>query len=305
MIIIWLSLFAGLSKKKRLRINPLGTVVLTDSVYIDKQPIRVSDYLEFLSDIRRSYTPALHDSIAKLPLYNLSPSIAHHLYDSLPMDSAFYDRMLTRSWMVLANDRKVYDVDYHLINSKFYNYPVININYYQIFEYCRWRTDKVKLYYAVKCKSLRQRQKYPINFKYRPVKRLEWEKAITVYFEDIGKSSEDINNLDLNNTASAYIYDSKKQFYYQSTNVAEYLEDDLLAIGFNWNDKYGIGDIKYAYYSKPTDWISFRCSCEILSDTINKPIIKVEKPKKAPKEKKVKTAKPKKKKGIKLEKLKR
>jgi hypothetical protein len=303
--VIWLLLFAGNSSKRLFKETPPGTVYLSDSLYIDAMPIRVVDYLEFLTHIRRSYTPRLHDSIEKLPLYNLSPDIAYHLYDSLPMDSVFYNKMLTRTWKVLSSDRKIYDVDYHLTSSKYYNYPVVNINYYQVFEYCRWRTDMVKIGYAMKSKTLKQRKKYPINFVYRQVRRPEWEKAMAVYFEDIGKLSENVNGLEKYNAPEAYQRNRKRKFYYDSENAAEYLDKELVTTGFNWRDKYGIGDVRYVYFQKPVDWIGFRCICEILPDTVNKQPIVVAKPEKQPKPKKVKPAKPKKKKGIKVENLKR
>jgi len=282
---------------------PYGTIRLTDSLYIDKQPIKVSDYLEFLSDIRNSYTPKMHDSIRKLPLFGLSPKIAYHLYDSLPMDSVFYKRMITRIWQTVGNDRFEFGVDYRLTSAKYYNYPIVNVNYYQIFEYCKWRTDKVKMFYAVKSRNLRQRKKYPINFIYRIVKRKEWEKAMGTFFSNIGKLTNSRSNTIMNNIASPY--QASKNFSYESTNAAEYLDDEIITIGFNWINAAGLGDVSYMNFEKNTDWISFRCMCEILPDTVNKPII----PKAKPLPKSKKKVKPKKKerkiKGIKTEKAKR
>ncbi len=303
--VIWLVVFAGTSSKRLYKENPPGTVYLSDSLYIDAMPIRVVDYLEFLTHIRNSYTPRLHDSIEKLPLYNLSSDIAYHLYDSLSMDTVFYKKMLTRTWKVLSSDKKVYDIDYHLTSSKYYNYPIVNVNYYQVFEYCRWRTDMVKIAYAVKSKTLKQRKKYPINFIYRQVKRTEWEKALAYYFEDVGKLSDNVNGLKRYNAPYAYVKNRKRKFYYDSENAAEYLDNEIVTTGFNWREKFGIGDVRYIYYQKPVDWVGFRCICEILPDTVNKPAIVEIKPKKKVKAKKIKTAKPKKKKGIKVENLRR
>ncbi len=302
---IWLVIFAGSSSKRLFKEPPPGTIYLSDSLYIDAQPIRVADYLEFLTHIRRSYTPKLHDSIAKLPIYNLAPEVAYHLYDSLPMDTIFYNKMLTRTWEVLSSDRKIYNIDYHLTSSRYYNYPVVNVNYYQIFEFCRWRTDMVKLHYAVISKTLKQRKKYPINFVYRQVKRTEWEKAVALYFDDVVKLSDNINGIKVYNAAAAYHKERKRKFYYDSENAAEYLDGGIVTTGFNWRDKYGIGDVRYVYFQKPVDWIGFRCICEIKKDTINKPAVVRVKKIKTPKPKKVKTAKPKKKKGIKIENLRR
>jgi formylglycine-generating enzyme required for sulfatase activity len=307
---LFIGLAANAKKKGPFKEPPLGTVYLKDSLYLDKQPVRVSDYLEFLSDIRRGYTSKMHDSILKLPLYNLSPDIAFHLYDSLKFDSIFYERMLTRTWQVLSSDRKVFGVDYHLLSSKYYSYPLVNVNFYQMFEYCRWRTDKVRLYYAVKCKTLKQREKYPMNFKYRLPQRKEWELAMSLYFDDVEKLSESMNDQVVQNTEAPYFSNGRQSFYYNSTNVGEYLDGGIVTTGFNWHEKYGIGDVRYIYFDKPTDWIGFRCICEVLPSDGHKPA-KVEKPSStAQKQEETKPAKPKKEKekklrGIKAEKVKR
>ena len=313
LFIISLITFSATAKDKKplFKDFPPGTVMITDSLYIDKQPIRVIDYLEFLHDIRNSYTPKLHDSINKLPLYNLNPNIPAHLYDSLPMDSVFYERMLTRTWQVVSSDKKVYGVDYHLLSSRYYNYPLVNINYYQVFEYCKWRTDKVRLHYAVISRTLKQRKKYPINFKYRQVKRKEWERTLSLYFEEVKTVSQSLKNINLVNAATPYVpQGKKKKFYYESENVGEYLYGEIVAVGFNWKGEYGIGDISYIRYKKPTDWIGFRTIFEVLPDTINEPrpiSTTPEKPKriKTPKTKTPKKKKDKKLKGIKGEDIKR
>jgi len=302
-------LSAAKKKKPLFKESPPGTVMITDSLYIDKRPIRVIDYLEFLHDIRNSYTPSLHDSINKLPFYNLDSDIPNHLYDSLPMDSVFYERMLTRTWQVVSSDKKVYGVDYHLLSSRYYNFPLVNINYYQVFEYCKWRTDKVKMHYAVISKTLKQRKKYPINFKYRQVKRKEWERTLSLYFEEVKPVSQSLHNIDLVNAATPYVPQGKKKlFYYESDNVGEYLYGEIVAVGFNWKHEYGIGDISYVRYKKPTDWIGFRAMFEVLPDTVNeaRPVYAtVEKPRKTKAPKTSKKKKDKKLKGIKGEDIKR
>jgi len=275
LLLIWIILFAGKDKTIIFKNIPYGTIRLTDSLYIDKQPIKVRDYLEFLNDIRNSYTPVFHDSISKMQLFNLPSEIGYHLYDSLPMDSNFYQRMITRTWQTVGNEKHIYATDYRLLSAKHYNYPIVNVNYYQIYEFCRWRTDKVKLHYAVENKTLRQRKKYPIDFEYRIIKRKEWEKAMGTFFEDIGKLKTIESSSELLNLAKPY--PSSKKFTYNSRNAAEYLEDDIITIGFNWIDEAGMGDVSYMAFEKPTDWVTFRCMCEIKTDTVNiKPEVNIQ-----------------------------
>lgn len=277
---------------------PFGTVRLTDSLYIDSQPIKIRDYLEFLSDIRRSYSPIYHDSIKKLPIFGLSKNIAFHLYDSLPMDTVFYKKMVTRSWQTHGNDKFSYDIDYRLTSLRYHNYPVVNIDYKQIYEFCKWRSDKVKLYYANKCTTLKQRKKYPINFEYRLISHKEWEKAMGTFIHTIKKLKTVERNPEISNESSPYIETKSSEFYYESTNAAEYLQNDIITVGFNWIDEAGLGDVSYMRFEKPTDWITFRCICEIKSDTINIPKIKAPKTVKEKKPEKVVKPKEKNVKGV-------
>ncbi|MCK5847180.1 MAG: SUMF1/EgtB/PvdO family nonheme iron enzyme [Bacteroidales bacterium] len=306
-VLYFLGLFAKLNDNAIVfKYIPYGTIYLSDSIYIDKQPIKVYDYLEFLADIRRSYTPSLHDSIQKLPLFGLSEDEAYHIYDSLPMDTVFYNKMLTRIWKTVGNDKHIYEVDFHLTRAKYYNYPMVNMNYHQIVEYCKWRTDKVKLKYAVECSNLYQRKKYPINFEYRIVKRKEWEKAMGTFFEDVGKIKTIEVNPEMSNLAKPYVSKKKKKFCYESINAAEYLDDNIITIGFNWIDEAGIGDVSYMNFERPTDWITFRCVCEILPDKVNSAeIVSTPAPAKKPEKKKIVKQPKKEVKGIKTEKAKK
>lgn len=290
--------FAGHSKIHMFKNIPIGTVRLTDSLYIDSQPIKVRDYLEFLGDIRRSYSPIYHDSINKLPVFGLPKNILYELYNSLPMDTVFYRKMVTRSWHTHNNDNFSYDIDFRLTSSRYSNYPIVNINSIQIREFCKWRSDKVKLYYASKCKTLKQRKKYPINFEYRIISHKEWEKAMGSFINSVKKLKTVDQEHEIINVAAPYTYEKNTAFYYESTNAGEYLQNDIVTVGFNWIDEAGLGDVSYMKFEKPADWITFRCICEIKTDTINvskiKPekIIKKKKPKKVikdkPKEKKIK-----------------
>ena len=285
---------------------PYGTIPLSDSLYIDKQPIKVYDYLEFLADIRRSYSPGLRDTLHKLPIFGLNAEDLKQVYASLPMDSIYYKDMLTRIWKTVGNDKHIYEVDHRLTRSNFYHYPMVNINPRQIKEYCKWRTDKVKLNYAIQCKTLNQRKKFPINFVYRVIERKEWEKAMGIFFEDVVKIKTIKRNPVISNLASPYNTKKGKRFCYESENAAEYLKGGIITIGFNWIDEAGIGDVSYMAFEKTTDWITFRCMCEIKADTINKPIeVAATAPQKEEKQIKKKVKKEKEVSGIKSEKAKK
>ena len=259
-------LTASVAKKLRFKEPPPGTVRLTDSLYIDRGPVRVVDYLEFLSAIRNSYSPRIHDSIQELPNYGLSENDIYKLFDKTPWDSIFYLKMLTRAWTTYANDIRKYDVDYHIKNPRYYEYPIVNINYKQVIEYCKWRTDMVKIHYALISKSEKQRKQYPATFKYRLPTRKEWDKVVGRFFSKIDKFDKLTHKKDdlLSNMAGPY--SSKRTFQYQSGNVGEMLNKYIATIGFAWDESLDMGSVMYVKWEEPVDWIGFRCICEILPE---------------------------------------
>ena len=256
-------IFGLTSSKKRFKANPPGTIRLTDSLYIDAFPVRVRDYVEFLRSVKSFYNTALHDSIAKMPMFGLGSDDLAGLRRTFHGDSLEYLQMLTRTWVTYANDERHYDVDFRLKSAKYYDFPVVNITYRQMRHYCVWRTDMVKLHYAFICKTEKQRLKYPLNFVYRMVKRKEWEAALGEYFYDV-KKSKDMRNNGPKNVVKAYKKERGRKFYYDVDNAAETLDKAIVTFNFKWMDKAGIGDISYFKFTEPKDWITFRCICEVL-----------------------------------------
>jgi len=256
------------SSRQKYKENPPGTLRLGDSLFIDRMPILTSNYIEFLKSVNSFYNEALHDSIQKMPLFGITDLDMIKLQQTFHGDSIEYIKMLTRTWMTYSNDEKKYDVDYHLNSSKYSNYPIVNISFEQMKHFCRWRTDMVKLYYATKCKTEKQRRKYPMNFVYRLVQRKEWESTLGVFFYDIKKSkNSSITKRDKpNNVISAYNFEKGRKFYYDVDNAAETLENAVVAFNFNWIKTVGLGDISYFKFDQPSDWVSFRCICEILPE---------------------------------------
>lgn len=268
---LWLVLLASAPKKKTLFKEVLpGTAMLSDSFYVDKTPVTVIDYLEFLSAIKNSYSPKMHDSINTLPNWGLNNTILQDLQEEFEWDSIYYDRMLTRCWLVYGNDEKVFDVDIHIKNPRFYNYPLINVNYMQVTEYCKWRTDMVKIRYAVINDTEKKRRRYPMNFKYRLASKKEWDQVLGTFFNAVDKLNDEADEYEkmMNNLVSPYI--DRKVFRYNSRNVAEMLDRFVVTTGFAWNDKYELGNVSYVQYQEPSDWIGFRCVCEVIPEKVKK-----------------------------------
>jgi hypothetical protein len=61
-------------------------------------------------------------------------------------------------------------------------------------------------------------------------------------------------------------YPKSKTFQYQSDNVGEMLDGFQAVVGFAWDDNLHLGSIKYLEWEEPSDWISFRCVCEVLPE---------------------------------------
>ncbi len=256
-----------LANKPAFKNSPPGTIPLTDSLFIDKFPVKVRDYIEFLNSLRYFYNDQLSDSLKKLPKYGLTPADIDGLTQHFHGDSLLHQRMLTRTWVTYSNDERRYDVDFHLKSTKFLDYPIVNITFEQMRYYCKWRTDMVMLHYATSCKTEKQRQKFPMNFKYRMVKRKEWELTISKYFHEIQRPENQKNNAERpNNMIRPYYYSKKRSFYYDVDNAAETLDNAVVTFNFKWNSSVRIGNISYFKFEEPMDWISFRCICEILPE---------------------------------------
>jgi len=268
---LWLVLISSTPREKRLfKEMPPGTVMLNDSFYVDKTPVRVIDYLEFLSAIKHSYSPKMHDTIAQLPKWGLNKGILEELQEAFAWDSIYYETMLTRSWVVSGSDEKFYDIDVHIKNPRFFDYPLINVNYMQVTEYCKWRTDMVKLHYATISNTEKQRRQYPMNLEYRLPNKKEWDEVLSLYFGSVGKLKEDDDKYDKMMYNVALPYDNLNVFQYSSRNIAEMLDDFIVTTGFAWNEKFDLGSVSYIQFQEPTDWIGFRCVCEVLPEVVKK-----------------------------------
>lgn len=261
------------AKKEKLFKPPPQTLRLHDSLYVDIMPIKTKDYRAFLGALKSYYSKAFHDSVQHLPLWGLP----RHRLDSLKRhfrgDSVMFQEMLPRTWMTYDNYQKRYEVDYHLTNPRYIEYPVVNITPEHAKMFCQWRTDMIKLYYAVESLSERARSKYPLNFEYRMITTKEWELILYDNFNDVGfipKGDRETENM---NIPKPYQRKGKRKFYYDVDNAGELLAGNDVSIDFQWTSSLKLGSISYIEFKEPSSYITFRCVCEIL------PVKKVKKKK--------------------------
>ncbi len=252
----------GAKNEKRLK-EPPGTLRLHDSLYVDQYPVSTRDYRSFLGALKTYYCEEFHDSVQKLPLWGNTRAKIDSIKMYYDGDSLLFEKMLPRMWMTYDNYRKKYEVDYHLTNPRFIDHPVVNIREEHIKMFCKWRTDMIKIYYSVISKNEKVRNKYPLNFKFRIIKKDEWEQILSDNFLDVGKADKK-RSLENMNIPKPYKRKRGRKFYYDVDNAAELLDDNVVAVDFQWTQSVKMGNISYMNFNEPAAYISFRCVCEVL-----------------------------------------
>ncbi len=248
-------LFAQQDSLKELKMSPPGTVWLHDNIYIDMVLVTNADYSDFLYTVADYYSPETQKEIQNIPLYNLKwKKFFENLYQIGPDEKYLkqieLDYFKHLSW---TNDS---DKMFSYFDSEEYAYhPVINVSYEQANEYCKWRTDMVKLAYSMNTKNKKQRAFFYTNFQYRLPTQKEWEEAYAVYEVEGTAFTHPIFTQDV------------EWFMYTPGNVSEMLLEKGKAIGLSWNDEITKDDLlKIKTYKTPSDWLGFRCVCEILEN---------------------------------------
>ncbi len=231
-ILIGCVLFCCLSFYVKRFKNPPGTVKIYENLYADKTEISNFSWLEFEYDIKRRYGVFSKEHLAVIPD--------------------------TSVWLSYPNG------DLHAKNyyrrEAYWNYPVVGISYEQALLFCKWRTLRVKQYYA-----LGYRKELKIN--YRLPKETEWEFLV-------------VNPKEKNSYGDIVKQDSLKRFpitpltiyanksnlfniYNLIGNVSEMVEQKGISKGgsyLNTTEESLPG--KQHRYQSPQAWLGFRCVCD-------------------------------------------
>lgn len=165
-----------------------------------------------------------------------------------------------------------------ILTPSFNFYPVVGISYEQATAFCRWRTDRVN-------ESIQRRKPERWSFtkvRYRLATKAEWETAAA----DGLNTDEYLFGLRTRRHQIIYyrwpLYDEpgyKRSIYtvdvrasYANSfgaynllgNVSEIVAEKGIAKGGNANWPLDSSKVKLDhYYSKPSNWLGFRCACEI------------------------------------------
>lgn len=256
LIFVILCAFTQDNDESKLKIAPPGTVWFKENVYIDMFPITNSDYAEMLASVVDYYSELIHDTIQKLPLCGVNEKkIYSYFYEMAPSAKKLkffeQDFNLPLTWTSDTTD-KVYYYD----SFEYQFYPAINISYDQALEFCKWRTDMVMLNYAIAAKNEKQRSQFYKKIKYRLPTKEEWELAVKEFDVETSPYTKPV----LNNGEDDII-----MFHYRPGNIAEMTSVKGVAIGSSWKDKLDIGKFcNIQKYDGPSDWLGFRCVCEVV-----------------------------------------
>jgi hypothetical protein len=231
---------------------PPGTVVLKDSLFIDRTEISNAAWKEFTDN----WILGKED------------------------DTALYKKMLPDStvWLSLKMDGKRYMYEYFNGNN-FNNYPVVGITYEQAVAFCEWRTERVnemlersnnatfrrvefrlptEAEWELAAQGKLDSAKYPYGQEpYIKMKGEEY-KVFNCYYPEIDSASWTQGKV------ATVDYSQPNQYGISNmiANVAEMLAEKGLAKGGHYDMplKYCTVKEKMAY-DRPNRWLGFRCVC--------------------------------------------
>lgn len=238
---------------------PPGTVEIADLTYIDETEVSNFMWLEYLSWQEKTYGKESEEFKKALPDTTVWSKLNFNPYEK-----------------------------YYLRHSAYRDYPVVGISYEQAVAYCIWRTERVKELYAIK-REEDKKTFYHLDFEYRLPTKEEWEQAANVgnskktikklegkYEGDLsvnlkkgegnqmGVAGKLNDNADVTAPVQSY-YPNALGCYNLIGNVAEMTSEKGIAKGGSWKQEEKEVTVEKDFeYTKPNNWIGFRCVYKVL-----------------------------------------
>ena len=260
-IILLLTLSLSAQKKQLIeKENPPGTIWLRDNLYIDIGPVCNVHYREYEYVMRRLHfnLPAYESFVDTLPYCGFNYGANKEKIAFAPYPDSQKYKIDTSGIVTWGHYPAFYD---YLTNPKFNLFPVINISYEVAEAYCKWRTNVVMFYYAIRGETNESRAKMHKKIKYRLITEEEWEyaiKTLKVRYPDPKANLLNAETFLLNEEKP-----KKKQVFHLS-NFSEMLTEKQIAKGNSWKDHTPIYNPNSTYhYQNEADWLTFRCICEV------------------------------------------
>jgi len=178
-------------------------------------------------------------------------------------------------------------VKHYFSHTAYLQYPVIGVSYEQAIAFCKWRTDRVKELFDIQ-KEKDKKSIFPKVFEYRLPTKAEWEKVARTGYDlktlkkiekkhkgqircnlkrgkggNMGVAGKLNDNADI--TAPVYAYwPNKYGIFNLIGNIAEMVSEKDIAKGGAWIHNEEDVDVEKDFnYTKPTNWIGFRCIFEV------------------------------------------
>lgn len=236
------------SFKKEKKFIPPGTAPITETFFADETEVSNFSWVEYELWVRTKYGAGSSQHLAVLP-------------DTLV-------------WRDKVSYNEPY-VKYYYRHPAYREYPVVGVSFEQVQAYCKWRTERVKEFYAI-------HNKKELNIEYRLPSKDEWElisnHGVGVISWNNGLNKKGLMTLncvrDMDTvlvsgatdvTAPVYSY-WKNNFglFNAFGNVAEMISEKGICKGGSWRHR--IEDCragKDLFYSKPEAWLGFRCVCTL------------------------------------------
>lgn len=231
---------------------------MRDSIFIDQRPVENIHYLEYehwMRDVLNFNPDCFQRIVDTLRLYGVER-------DSIPYKQLCKARFEDDSLVINYETPVAWSKEgtgTYIRSPATRRYPLINISYEAAKAYCRWRTNAVMLMYATSPNE-KGRKKFYKKIQYRLPTQEEWEFALTTFQKEAYIPTAKGNS---SLVAQPFPVGGEKAIYALS-NVSEMVAEKGVAKGWNWKDKnsYNKNDFTTTY-QYPSDWLGFRCVCEV------------------------------------------
>lgn len=240
-----------LSFTKEKTFTPPGTIQINDTLFADETEISNFSWLEYTWNTAATYGT-----------------------DSKEYKSCLPDTLVWRE----KNSHNEPYVNYYFRHIAYRDYPVVGISYEQAVAFCKWRTERVKMFLT------RKRDFKNHNFEYRLPSKEEWEQlaySSSSVLSNNGKDEKGMRRLNCvymdtfvvkgkthySSDVTAPVYSYWKNFiglYNMLGNVAEMVQEKGICKGGGWRNRLEECRVgKDQEYTKANAWLGFRCVCVI------------------------------------------
>ncbi len=243
--------------------RPPGTVEIVENFFYDATEISNNDWREYLSFLKE------RNGVESDTYHNALPD--------------------TTVWLIEGVYNEPFAETY-LSHPSYSDYPVVGVSQKQAMDYCTWRTGAVK--------TMLEANEFegPLSFKYRLPSRTEWElianggfsakqkkiiekkkkefksknivgrvAIVNMKLKPLGKEQDTFDSTFRLPAPGRSFIPNKFGVYHIHGNVAEMVQEPGIAMGGSFEHFYDeiIPTNAPVQYEGPTNWLGFRCVCEV------------------------------------------